>query len=362
VLYKNPQDSLVAALVLSDGSVFFGKGFGCEGTYSGELVFNTSMTGYQEALTDPSYAGQVLTMTYPLIGNYGINPDDFESLKVHVSGFVVRQLCREPHHYKSDRSVSRLLLDHGIGGIEGIDTRAVVRKIRTQGVMPCSLYVGSNQPDLPSLLQHAKKDHYSAVDFVGKVTQSKTRRFGKGAKSVVLIDCGAKYNIVRELVTRGLEVIVVPAYTDAKTIKDYSPSGIVVSNGPGDPELLGSIAATVKSCFDFPMLGICLGHQIIGKAAGAKTFKLKFGHRGSNHPVLDIENDRVMVTTQNHGYAIDISGLSKDFKQTHINCNDNTNEGIAHKSHPIFSVQYHPEACPGPQDSKYLFDKFVKSL
>ncbi len=348
--------------MLSDGSYFEGFGFGAEGTYVGELVFNTSMTGYQEALTDPSYAGQILTMTYPLIGNYGINRDDFESSKVHVAGFCVRKLCDTPYHYKSDRTVSELLSDHGVGGIEGIDTRSIVRKIRSTGVVPSAIYVGSKKPDFDDLRAKAQKFDYSKTDYVGAVSPTKTRFFGEGKKRIVLIDCGAKGNIAKELAQRGFEVAIVPAYSSASDIGKLNPDGLMLSNGPGDPELLGSIADTIKEFFHIPVFGICLGHQILAKAAGAKTYKMKFGHRGSNHPVLDTKLDRVFITTQNHGYAVDLAGLGKDFEQTHVNCNDNTCEGLAHKSKPIFSVQYHPEACPGPQDSKYLFDKFAKAI
>jgi len=356
------SSKLLAALVLSDGSYFEGSGFGAEGTFIGELVFNTSMTGYQEALTDPSYAGQILTMTYPLIGNYGINGDDFESTKVHVAGFVVKKACERPYHYKSDRNLSELLLDHGVGGIEGIDTRSIVRKIRTSGVVPSAIYVGSKKPDLDELRAKAQSLKYSQTDYVAQVSPTKVKFFGEGKKRIVLIDCGAKGNIERELVSRGFEVAAVPAYSSAADIAKLNPDGLMVSNGPGDPELLGSIADTIKEFFHIPVFGICLGHQILAKAAGAKTYKLKFGHRGANHPVLDLQLNKVFITTQNHGYAVDLKGLDKGFEQTHVNCNDNTCEGLAHKSKPIFSVQYHPEACPGPQDSKYLFDKFAKAV
>ncbi len=352
-----------AVLVLSDGSVYYGYGFGSLTTREGELVFNTSMTGYQESLTDPSYAGQILVETYPLIGNYGINDLAFESPKVHVEGFAIRNLCDAPHHYQSTKSLDKFLEDAGVPGIWGLDTRSIVRKLRNSGVMPACIttYAANENPDIAALLTAAKKLDYSKIDFVEKVTLGKAQTHGKGNKKVVLLDCGAKGGIVHELNARGVQVIAMPAFSKADEILSFSPDGICVSNGPGDPARLESISNELKRLFHLPMFGICLGNQLLGQAAGAKTYKLKFGHRGANHPVLDKKANKVVITTQNHGYSVTEKGLG-DFEVTHINCNDNSIEGIAHKELPIFAVQYHPEANPGPCDSKYLFDKFVKSL
>jgi len=353
-----------ALLVLSDGSVYSGQGIGADGLRIGELVFNTGMTGYQEALTDPSYAGQILLMTYPLIGNYGLNEQWVESDKVHVEGFCVRQDYGQPHHVKAPLNLDKYLSDNGVGAISGLDTRALVRKIRNHGVMPAALQVfEGKEADAASLAAKASATDYSNIDFVEKVTCGQMKKYGSGSKKVALIDCGVKGNIIRELNQRGCEVFVFPAFTKADEILSFGPDGIVVSNGPGDPARLGSIVAEVKTLIrDYPLMGICLGHQILGWAAGSKTYKLKFGHRGGNHPVLDKKLGKVVVTTQNHGFAVDEKGLGSDWEITHVNLNDKTNEGIAHKSLPVFSVQYHPEAHPGPRDSMYLFDQFVKSL
>ena len=360
-----------AVLVLSDGSAYFGSGLGAPSLRAGELVFNTGMTGYQEALTDPSYAGQILLMTYPLIGNYGLNHEWVESGKVHVEGFCVRQDYGAPHHIKSEHNLDSYLSDNGIGGISGIDTRALTRKIRTHGVMPAALEVfEEKEADISALVEKARATDYSQLDFVEKVSTGKMYSSHPSSnaqtisgKKVALLDCGVKGNIIHELNKRGCEVMVFPAFTKADEIRSFSPNGVVVSNGPGDPARLGSIVAEMKTLMkDYPLMGICLGHQLLGWAAGSKTYKLKFGHRGGNHPVLDKKLGRVAITTQNHGFAVDEAGLGPDWEITHVNLNDKTNEGIAHRSLPIFSVQYHPEAHPGPRDSMYLFDQFVKSL
>lgn len=355
-----------AVLVLSDGSAYFGEALGAAGIRTGELVFNTAMTGYQEALTDPSYAGQILLMTYPLIGNYGLNKEWVESEKVHVEGFCVRQDYGQPHHVKSEHKLDAYLQQNGVGGISGIDTRALTRRIRISGVMPAALEVyGEKEADIAALAEKARATDYSKLDFVEKVTLGQMKSFGpsSGAKKVALLDCGVKGNIVRELVNRNCQVLAFPAFSSAQEIKSFGVDGIVVSNGPGDPARLSSIVEQMRILMkDYPLMGICLGHQLLGLAAGSKTYKLKFGHRGGNHPVLDKKLNKVVVTTQNHGFAVDEAGLGPDWEITHTNLNDKTNEGIAHKSLPVFSVQYHPEAHPGPRDSMYLFDKFVKSL
>ncbi len=353
-----------AVLVLSDGSAYFGEGLGAPSLRTGELVFNTGMTGYQEALTDPSYAGQILLMTYPLIGNYGLNKEWVESDKVHVEGFCVRQDYGQPHHVRAPQNLDSYLAENGIGGISGLDTRALTRKIREHGVMPAALEVyEEKEADITALVEKARATDYSQLDFVEKVTLGQMKKYGSGSKKIALLDCGVKGNIIRELNKRGCEVLVFPAFTKASEIETFGVDGIVVSNGPGDPARLTSIVEQVKILMkDKPLMGICLGHQILGWAAGSKTYKLKFGHRGGNHPVLDLKLNRVAITTQNHGFAVDEKGLGPDWEVTHINLNDNTNEGIAHKSLPVFSVQYHPEAHPGPRDSMFLFDQFVKKL
>jgi carbamoyl-phosphate synthase small subunit len=301
-------------------------------------------------------------MTYPLIGNYGLSPEYVESDKVHVEGFCVRNDYGLPHHVKSKFNLDAYLEENDTPGIAGLDTRAVVRKIRHAGVMPACLHVYEQEPDVVGLLEKARATDYSALDFVQKVTTNRVQTFGTGSRKVALLDLGVKGNIVRELVKRDCQVLVFPAFTKAEEIKSYGVKGIVVSNGPGDPSRLPTIVAEMKKLMDYPMMGICLGHQLMGWVAGSKTYKLKFGHRGGNHPVLDKKLGRVAITTQNHGFSVDDKGISADWEVTHVNLNDNTNEGIAHKSLPIFSVQYHPEAHPGPRDSMYLFDKFVKSL
>ncbi len=358
-----------AVLVLSDGSAYFGEALGATGIRTGELVFNTAMTGYQEALTDPSYAGQILLMTYPLIGNYGLNKEWVESDRVHVEGFCVRQNYNSPHHARASLNLDRYLSDNGVGGISGIDTRALTRIIRTHGVMPAALEVyDGHDADIAALTAKARATDYSKLDFVEKVTCGQMKSMKPtGAvssnKKVALLDCGVKGNIIRELNKRGCEVMVFPAFSTAEEIKSFGPAGVVISNGPGDPARLSSIVKQMHLLAkDYPLMGICLGHQLMGWVAGSKTYKLKFGHRGGNHPVLDKKLNKVVITTQNHGFAVDEKGLGPDWEITHTNLNDKTNEGIAHKSLPIFSVQYHPEAHPGPRDSMYLFDKFVKSL
>jgi carbamoyl-phosphate synthase small subunit len=353
-----------ALLVLRDGSCFRGMGFGAEETKVGELVFNTSFCGYQEALTDPSYAGQILTLTYPLVGNYGVNSEDFESDRIQTCGFVVREVCSKPQHMKSKENLDEFLKQFGIPGICNVDTRAIVRRIRESGVMPAALSVYSGkEPDYAELLSKARKLDYSKIDFVKLVTSRKIKEYAAGERRVVLIDCGVKMSIVRELLRRDISVIRVPATTDAKQILSLEPDGVVISNGPGDPALLENIAKTVRKLMPkLPLFGICLGHQIIAQAIGGRTYKLKFGHRGGNHPVKDLESGRIYITSQNHGYAVDEKSLPKEFIITHRNCNDSTVEGIRHRKLPVFSVQYHPEASPGPLDSKYLFDKFAEMI
>jgi carbamoyl-phosphate synthase small subunit len=353
-----------AVLVLKDGTVIHGKGFGASASRSGELVFNTSMTGYQEALTDPSYGGQILLMTYPLIGNYGINREDSESDSVQVEGFAVRELSGWEEHRNSIKKVDEFLSDCGVPGISNIDTRFIVRHIRNSGVMPAMLacYDADKTMDIKKMLEDLTFN-YSSINFVEKVTVKKPKIYGEqNKKTIVLVDYGVKMNIVRELVARGMKVAVVPSYSTAEEIRSHEPAGIVLSNGPGDPSILTDAHKTIVKLQDYPMLGICLGHQLLAHAFGGTTYKLKFGHRGSNHAVLDKSTGKVAITTQNHGFAVDERRIPKDFEISHVNVNDNTVEGLKHVSKPISSVQYHPEACPGPQDSKYIFDKFLKTI
>lgn len=354
-----------AVLVLRDGSCFTGSGFGSETTTIGELVFNTSFCGYQEALTDPSYAGQILTMTYPLVGNYGINSEDFESDRIQTSGFVVREMCSSPQHEKSKESLDEFLKRFDVPGIYGVDTRTIVRRIREFGVMPAciSVYTGK-QPEYKELLSKVRKLDYSKINFVDVVSSRSKKEYNvDGDLKIVLIDCGVKMSIVRELLKRNISVTLVPAKTIAREIIAMKPDGVVISNGPGNPALLTNTTKTTRELMKkLPIFGICLGHQILAQAMGGSNFKLKFGHRGSNHPVKDLESGRVYITSQNHGYAVDEKSLPKEFIVTHKNCNDGTVEGMRHSELPVFSVQYHPEANPGPLDSKYLFDEFKKLI
>ena len=352
-------------LVLSDGTSFAARGFGATARRVGEAVFTTNMMGYEECVTDPSYAGQILAMTYPLIGNYGMNREWCESEKLHVEGFAVRELCREPRHVKSEKSLARKMEEEGVPGIWGLDTRALVRKIRNSGVMPACVEVfdkGDGSEGKEGMLEAARKLDYSKVNFVERVSVGKAKSFGKGGKKVVLIDYGAKMGIVREMNRRGVEVVAVPWNASAEEILSFSPKGVIACNGPGDPAMLSAQAETLKKLFHLPMFGICLGNQLLGRAAGAKTYKLKFGHRGGNHPVMDLREKRVAITTQNHGYAVDAKSLGKEWRVTHTNLTDGTVEGIAHNELPIFAVQYHPEANPGSRDSRYLFDRFVAMI
>ena len=354
-------ETLKAALVMKDGTVLHGIGFGAIAEVPGELVFNTSMMGYQEALTDPSYGGQILLMTYPLIGNYGTNKTDMESDRVQVSGFVVRELSPDHEHRDASGSVDDLLKDAGVPGICGIDTRFIVRHIREKGVMPCLLATYRGDMDPKKLLSRLDFD-YSSIDFVSKVSVKEKKIFNPGAKKrVVLVDYGAKMGIVRELVARGAEVCVLPSFATSEEIRALHPDGIMLSNGPGDPAILTGAHKTIRELEDFaPVFGICLGHQLIAHAFGGDTFKLKFGHRGSNHAVLDLRSKKVSITTQNHGFAV--GKIPDGFELSHINVNDRTVEGMRDDARRIFSVQYHPEASPGPGDSKYLFDEFMKAL
>jgi carbamoyl-phosphate synthase small subunit len=353
-----------AILVLADGSVFQGYSFGAESDACGEVVFNTSMVGYQEMLTDPSYAGQIVVPTYPLIGNYGINELDIESAKIQVMGFAIREECYQPSHYQSTRTLHQYLAEYGIPGISGIDTRAVTRKLRSVGVMMGILT--SDKTPQQALANLKKQPSYDSTDFVRQVTTEKPYQWQNGSEpqyKVVVLDCGLKYNILRLLAQRGCAVSVVPCTTTADEILNLKPDGVLLSPGPGDPELLDYIVDTVKALAGKkPMMGICLGNQLIARAFGGKNFKLKFGHRGANHPVRELATGRIHITAQNHGYAVDPDTIGKDLEVTHINLNDGTVEGLRHKKLAIFAIQYHSEASPGPLDNTYLFDQFMEMI
>ena len=354
-----------AILVLADGSVYQGYSFGAEVETYGEAVFNTSMVGYQEMLTDPSYAGQILIPTYPLIGNYGTNGEDIESRRIQVRGFVVREQCDLPSHYLNNNTVHNYLAEGGIPGIWGIDTRAVTRKLRSVGVMMGMITSTKTPAEALKALKQAPG--YGGIDFVREVTTEKPYRWGEedARYHIVVLDCGLKYNILRQLAGHGCRSSVVPCTTTAEEVLALKPDGIMLSPGPGDPDLpkVNYAVDTVKKLAGKkPIMGICFGNQLINRAFGGKHFKLKFGHRGGNHPVRELATGRIHITAQNHGYAADPDSIGKGLEVTHINLNDGTVEGLRHKELPIFSIQYHSEASPGPLDNTYLFDRFMELI
>ena len=392
------SDSRTAAyLILEDGSVFQGQRLGAQKEVIGEVVFNTSMTGYQEMLTDPSYGGQILVPTYPMIGNYGTSEADVESTRVQVTGFVVREDCDAPSHPLSEGTVDDYLLQNGIPGVSGIDTRAVTRKLRSSGVMMGMITSNRSVSHAMQVLEDAPR--YGEFDVVRDVStdeiytwegdageRSRAYRdlraralqggMGRGVKAtvseghiredlikIVVNDYGVKLNILRSLRARGCDVVVVPDDASGAEILRQKPDGVMLSPGPGDPELLDRSVDTAKGLIGkVPIMGICLGHQVIARSFGADTFKLHFGHRGGNQPVKDLESGRVYVTAQNHGYAVDSEGLPAELEISHLNLNDDTVEGLRHRELPIMTIQYHSEASPGPHDSEYLFDRFLKMI
>ena len=356
-----------AILALEDGKIFRGKSFGAPGERFGEVVFNTSMSGYQEIITDPSYKGQIVIMTYPLMGNYGINMIDVESRKPFLEGFVVKEYSKIASNWRSEKELGVYLKENNVLGIEGIDTRALTLHIREAGAMKAVLSTLDLNKD--SLIIKAKKSlGLVGRDLVKEVTVRNKYTWSHAAPKkkyrVAVLDCGVKFNILRKLVELGCEVIVLPAKTSSQDILKNKPDGLLLSNGPGDPEAVGYVVKNVKELIGkLPIFGICLGHQMLGLALGGKTYKLKFGHHGANHPVKDLKTGKIMITSQNHGFCVDIDSLNKkDIEITHMNLNDSTLEGLRHKKLPLFSVQFHPEASPGPHDAEYLFSNFIRLM
>ncbi|MBF0780705.1 MULTISPECIES: glutamine-hydrolyzing carbamoyl-phosphate synthase small subunit [unclassified Granulicatella] len=345
-------------LVLQDGTIYKGYAFGAETISGGEVVFNTAMTGYQETLSDPSYNGQIVTFTYPLIGNYGINRDDFETINPSIKGMIVRELCHQPSNFRTHATLDETLKVLNIPGISGIDTRSLTRKIRQYGVLKG--YILNMTDNVDEYIQKLQSTEFPTNQIEQVSTKTQYLSAGRGNR-VVLIDLGMKSGILRELNARDCDIVIVPHDTSAKAILNLNPDGVMISNGPGDPVDVPETIQTIKELIGkVPIFGICMGHQLIGLACGAKTYKLKFGHRGANHPVKNILTGKVDLTSQNHGYSVDIDSLENtDLLLTHVAVNDGTCEGLHHKKYPVFSVQYHPEACPGPHDPNYLFDQFI---
>lgn len=359
---KDKSEKMKAFLILEDGHVFAGRSIGSARETVSEIVFNTSMAGYLEVLTDPSYSGQAVTMTYPLIGNYGICYEDMESERPWVDGLIVRELSRMPANFRSEDTIQNFLIKYDIPGICGIDTRALTRILRESGTMN-----GMITTDEHYRLEEVQKKlkAYATGDEVSRVACREKYVLSNDGYRVALLDLGAKRNIARSLHNRGCEVTVYPSVTSAEEIIASHPDGIMLSNGPGDPKACGKVIEEIRRLYDtdIPIFAICLGHQLMALATGADTYKLKYGHRGGNHPVKDLETGRVYITSQNHGYAVDTGSLNPEIAVPAFrNVNDGTNEGLSYTAKNIFTVQFHPEACPGPQDSGYLFDRFIKMM
>ncbi|MBU1075816.1 MAG: glutamine-hydrolyzing carbamoyl-phosphate synthase small subunit [Spirochaetes bacterium] len=353
-------------LVTEDGSAFKGRSFGAKGETVGEVVFNTALSGYQEILTDPSYKGQIVTMTYTEIGNYGINHQDNESAKPHVEGFIARQFSKIHSNWRSETSLEDYLKDNNIIALENIDTRALTKLLRVKGSLKGIISTEESNPR--KLLKKVKAwQGIDGVDLIRQVIQDKPYKLNfypniKKSHNIAVIDCGIKHNIVRLLEMQGMECTIFPAHYHYKKILKMKPDGIFISNGPGDPSAVPYVVETIRNLLDhkLPLFGICFGHQLLSLALGGSTYKLKFGHHGANHPVQNVKNKKVEITSQNHNYCVNLKAIENEIKVTHINLNDQTVEGIRHKRLPVFSVQYHPEASPGPHDSRYLFDDFRK--
>jgi carbamoyl-phosphate synthase small subunit len=372
----NSSKKKKAFLVLEDGTLFTGIGFGAATKTSGEVVFSTGMVGYPEALTDPSYKGQILNLTYPLVGNYGVPSNDlsfglplyFESNRIQTSGLIIHELCTEPYHWASKRTLDKWLQDEGIPGISGIDTRRLTKKLRTHGVMLGILQVceAGEEPNVNALLKEAGSiPDPNLTDLVKEVSVKEPVSYNvDGRNTAVLIDTGVKNNIIRNFLKRGINVVRVPYYYSAKEILEYKPNGVIISNGPGDPKKCAATVQSVKELAEkMPTMGICLGNQILMLAMGGDTYKLKFGHRSQNQPALDLKTNRCYITTQNHGYAIEMNCFEKTpLECWFVNADDKTVEGIKHKTKPVFAVQWHPEASPGPYDTGFLFDEFIRLM
>ena len=357
-----------AVLALEDGTVFRGESFGAAGEVAGEVIFNTAMTGYQEILTDPSYKGQIVTMTYPLIGNYGVNASDQESPKPQAEGFVVRALSPVASNWRKQQTLEEWLQARGTVAIQGVDTRALTKMLREKGALKGIL--STQDLDGPRLVKKAKESPgLAGRDLVKEVTCGKITPWPEKPAvvdplHVVAVDCGMKAHIARMLTASGCRVTVVPAAVRPEQVLELKADGLLLSNGPGDPEGMPYLVSTVRQCMGkLPLFGVCLGHQILGLALGGRTYKLKFGHHGANHPVLDMQTGKVEITSQNHGFSVDPASIpGNDTEVTHVNLNDKTCEGIRHRRLPLFSVQYHPEASPGPHDARYLFERFVNRM
>lgn len=374
---QKPLKTRKAALILEDGSSFSGYGFGASNRVSGEVIFSTSMVGYPEALTDPSYKGQVLTLTYPLVGNYGVPPREhefgimkyFESENIQVSGLVIHELCTKPSHWLSTKTLNEWLMEENVPGIHGIDTRRLTKKLRAKGVMLGTLqvYEENEEPDLEKLFNEVKKaKDPNQANLVQDVTVKEPILYEvSGKRTVVLIDCGVKHGILRNILRLEADIVRVPYNFSAEEILEYNPKGVVLSNGPGDPKKCVKTIECIRRLVaeEVPTMGICLGNQILALAFGGDTYKLKYGHRSQNQPALDLTSNRCYITTQNHGYAVSRDSLDKTALDTwFVNANDQTVEGVRHKVKPAFAVQWHPEGAPGPYDTEFLFDEFAKFL